>query len=380
MRIRNTLCFTLMLLFSNASRVVAQQPESQQQPPPTASSSSATKKAQQVWTNDNISSLSSVVSGIGTSSTTGSGQRSHSGAYSNGGRIVSPADGSVVRPGETLHIEAELDAGTEPGSAAIISEIGQSNESRESSPYSFTFNIPSDAAPGPHLLTLFVGGSNRKDYNLAGVTVDVEELDAPVSLEIETQFSPAPRPLHLDFLGLGQDEEIAVLAVFPNGRSIDVTRSTYTGLSSSNPAVARVSDDGIITSFGPGEATVVISYTRGAESVQATVPVHVSGTNAGALVADPPSIDFGTQAVGSTSTARTVVLTNHANSAIKLFDFVGYGFVVNAGNCANTTLAVSASCSFTVAFHPYSDRNVHENLNIQNSFDQFAIPLSGNGN
>jgi hypothetical protein len=35
--------------------------------------------------------------------------------------------------------------------------------------------------------------------------------------------------------------------------------------------------------------------------------------------------------------------------------------------------------SFTIAFRPTSSGGVHENLDVQNSFGQFSIPISGQG-
>ena len=87
-----------------------------------------------------------------------------------------------------------------------------------------------------------------------------------------------------------------------------------------------------------GNSLITISYT---------VPVSVS----------PSSIDFGSQAIGSTSAARTVTLSNSGSAAIAVasVDLVGVNpgdFAISADGCSGKSVAAGGQCTVQVAFAP----------------------------
>jgi hypothetical protein len=68
--------------------------------------------------------------------------------------------------------------------------------------------------------------------------------------------------------------------------------------------------------------------------------------------ATPVSIDFGDYAVGSTSSARTVTITNNgASSLTNLKAAVSAGFAIASNNCPST-LTVGSACQIGVTFSP----------------------------
>jgi hypothetical protein len=205
-------------------------------------------------------------------------------SFSNGATFVNPKPGQIFHPGETIHIDLDVDPSIIPVKAiGIISPVAYSNESRSGPPYSFTLTLPDQDTWGQRLigfqeLTLFGTVVGRNDYAFAGVTVDVEEAVLPISLTVASpsmsQYDRIPNHLSVGDLG---EEEIAIYAKFPNHseRETNVTGSTHLTLVSEAPAVATVSDDGTVTSTAPGQTRIVATYTVGTERKILYIPVTV---------------------------------------------------------------------------------------------------------
>jgi hypothetical protein len=372
-----------VLLLSPVRPALAQSPDTQQQSPDSSANPPATAKPSKVWTNENISSSRGVISVVGGSSDAASRGSRYPDASSHGGTILSPPNGTLVHPGETLHIEAALDPGVSPAKAVgIISDIGFSNDFRESPPYSFTFTIPQEEPSGSgtllgvHSLTLFGTVIGRKnDYDLASIDVDVEEPELPLSL-LATGTISYYNPTHLFFVDSGNEGRVRIYAKFPNGHELDVTHSTYLQLLSGNSAVIRVSEDGTVTSVGSGETYLILNYTLGSQKKQLFVLVTVEIPSRG-LAVSPSTVDFGDVPVGTSSPARQVTITNNSESAVKIFELQ---YKLEQDNCSNNTLPPGGSCTFTVSFAPATRAAVHWTMYISNDHTwSTAIALYANG-
>ena len=205
-------------------------------------------------------------------------------SISNGATFINPKEGQIVRPGETFNIDLNVDSDVTPVKAlAIVSPMGDSNETRERPPYSFTFTVPDTNLTGSthrligfQQLTLFGTVVGRKDYDLATTTVDVEESDLPLSFfAAGGTISREDRSNRLSFFESGIHQQIDINARFANGHELDVTESTYLSLSSENPAVAIVTDDRNIASVGPGETRIVVTYSLETKRKLFYIPVTV---------------------------------------------------------------------------------------------------------
>jgi len=315
-------------------------------------------------------------------------------ATSNGATFINPKEGQIVHPGETIHIDLDVDSGITPVKAVgIVSRMGFSNEDREGPPYSFTFTVPDkDLTGSSHRLigfqelTLFGTVVGRKDYELATTTVDVEEQDLPLSFfaagGMISQYDRIPN--HLNFYGTGQDQEIEIYAKFPNGHELDVTESTYLSLSSENPAVALVADDGTVTSVGPGQSRIIVTYSLSTQQRQFFVPVTVHGVVQAAsnnIVASPATFNFDDVPSNTSSPPLQITITNHTQQDVKIFKLEPRGgFAVSQENCSNTTLPPDGSCSVTVTFTPMRPGPVHGNIFVPNSHSAIlSISLFGKG-
>ncbi|WAC71636.1 choice-of-anchor D domain-containing protein [Roseateles sp. SL47] len=112
------------------------------------------------------------------------------------------------------------------------------------------------------------------------------------------------------------------------------------------------------TTSGARTGTLSISH----DGISTPVQIALAGTGTAAtaqagLSADSSALDFGTQTVGATSTARTATLTNTGNAALN-FSAITVGGTnatdfTQGGTCAvGTPLAVGATCTVRATFTP----------------------------
>jgi len=292
---------------------------------------------------------------------------------SNGARFISPKEGQIVHPGETISINFELDPKIKVGKGiAIISSMGDL-QFREASPYSFTFTVPdkdlrrvSNSLIGFQELALFgdIAGRENNNDDLATTTVDVEEPDLPVSLDVVGPMQPIPNRLNL--LGLGKGSRIEIDAKFPDGHEFDVTDSTYLSLSSENSAIAFVADNETIVSVGAGQTHIIITYTIGHHQKQISVPVTVQTSSLGIDIS-PAFFNFGDVPSNTVSNPLQIIITNHTQEKVHIskLEPVG-GFSVGPENCSDTILSKSGSCTITVRFAPISAGPVYSTIFVSN--------------
>jgi hypothetical protein len=101
-----------------------------------------------------------------------------------------------------------------------------------------------------------------------------------------------------------------------------------------------------------------------------------------ALQAGPPDLTFAQQAIGTTSPPQTVTLTNTGNATLNISNITVTG--ANAGDFAQTnacssSLAVNASCKFSVTFTPIAGGNRNASVSVTDNApgSPQAVALSG---
>src|SRR5579872_982164 len=175
-------------------------------------------------------------------------------------KIVSPPDGTVVAPGQTVTMEVKVN----PMAGITTVSVGGPEELpivglAFSPPYRFTFTIPEDMPLQRHIFT--AGGDTEEDGEIAddSITLDVEKPNAITSLKtnLHTIYMVQPNEPHT----------LEVMGTFDDGSKANLTESTRITYTSDNPEVATVNSVGEITSVGPGRATITVS----AGSVSAVV-------------------------------------------------------------------------------------------------------------
>ena len=164
--------------------------------------------------------------------------------------ITAPVSNMVVMPGQTVTVTVDP-GGSKYNFVALVGEnpIGAAQPTA-AQPYSFSITIPAKIpALGKYTLTAVgnLGASQNDDS--APILLDVERPDQPVGLKAEISYLET---------SVAEKTNMTVTATYSDGSNFDVTQATATTYLSSNPSVATVSADGIVTAVAPGACKVII--------------------------------------------------------------------------------------------------------------------------
>lgn len=138
-----------------------------------------------------------------------------------------------------------------------------------SNPVQFTLTLPTNINPGIYTIGA-MGFTSSSDVEASPVQIDVERQDAPTSL-IST-------PTFVTINGIGTTQPSNVQGVFSDGSTLSLKNSSLISYRSDSPSVVTVASNGMMTTVGPGYATIWIQYgTLGtaaftATTFQVTVP------------------------------------------------------------------------------------------------------------
>ena len=293
--------------------------------------------------------------------------------------IVSPPDGTIVRPGETLHIDVSVPPRKTVRIMMIISPLGQSEEVRESPPWSFTLTIPKEGGVGgggpllgKHPIYASVGMTGREPGNDTAIMVDVERPDLPLNLWSQES--------GIFLNALGEEYRVIVSGVFPDGSDLELNESCCLSFSSSDTKVATVTDEGVVTAIGPGHAFITATYRQGDRNVQLSIPLNFSTL---ALNVSPSVLDFGENSVGSTSAPLELTLTNLIVSPMEIFKPEIQGEFAETDDCVSVSPLAEegGTCTIRVTFTPTRKGLRSGKINIANQSSQgvTTVHLSGIG-
>ena len=100
-----------------------------------------------------------------------------------------------------------------------------------------------------------------------------------------------------------------------------------------------------------GTRSGTLTVTDSAPGSPQTASLTGTGQSPAAASLSPSSLSFGAQAVGTTSAARAMTLSNTGGTAFSLTSIVASGDFAQGNNCGST-LAAGASCTINVTFKP----------------------------
>ena len=155
-----------------------------------------------------------------------------------------------------------------------------------------------------------------------------------------------------------------------NGNALATTYVSATQLTASVPASELVSAQSVsitVTNPAPGGGTSsALVFT-----IIPTVPNVSLSTS---------SISFGDIALGASSSAQSITITNAGNAALSVASIAVSGDFSQTNNCG-TTLAINATCQVAVAFTPTATGQRTGTLTITDnaSGSPQAVTLTGNG-
>jgi hypothetical protein len=171
-------------------------------------------------------------------------------------KITTPADGTVIHSGQPFTIEVEA----APGAFQYIFVIGTGGLNftlpLSAPPYRFALQTKTDGASGKRELTATGVIRRGEVVDSTPITIDVERADEPERLLTEES--------SISFGRVGEQSALYITGVFKDESRVDLTRSTRTRYSSSDPSVVSVRADGVLTAVAPGLAGITeITVTHG---------------------------------------------------------------------------------------------------------------------
>lgn len=165
-------------------------------------------------------------------------------------RITSPANGTLVHPGDTVRVTVDA-SGQKFMMMSIEAAVPiEDPEPLTGPPYNFTIHIPDRITPGRYSLIASGVTSPGQGEESEAVVLDVEMPDAPTRIRTE--------PLAVT-LAPGDRFNLSVWGRYKSGGEILLNNSTQTTFASSNPKVVTISEPGgEITAVGIGSAEIVV--------------------------------------------------------------------------------------------------------------------------
>jgi len=128
-----------------------------------------------------------------------------------------------------------------------------------------------------------------------------------------------------------------------------------------------------------GSATGTLTFNDSA--ITGPYGVSLSGTGGAPVTFSANSVNFSTVRVGTTSSPRTVTLTNHLSGALTIAGVsASPGFAV-ASNTCGASIGAGANCTVGVTFSPTATGSVTGTLTFTDSAvtSQQVVTLSGSG-
>jgi hypothetical protein len=188
--------------------------------------------------------------------------------------ILSPASGLVVRPGQTVTIAVSADSavqklvliGQHPLGMARLASDGTAGMvaqgQAQAHPLQFLLTIPSAIQPGTYRVSA-VGNTSGGTVQSKALILDVERPDQPTRIWAE--------PAIIQFTYVGEQIPLRVLGAFADGSRAELTRSSNTTFTSSDPRVASITAAGMVTAVEPGKTSILIRTP----SADYSIPVRV---------------------------------------------------------------------------------------------------------
>lgn len=155
----------------------------------------------------------------------------------------------------------------------------------------------------------------------------------------------------------------------------------YSETNNCGASVAAGATCTIGVTFSPtatGSRTGTLTVTDSASNSPQTV--SLTGTGILQATASPSALSFGNQAVGTSSVAKTVTLTNNLGTGLSVASIVVTGDYSQTNTCG-TSLSAGASCTVSVTFAPSTTGSRTGTLTITDAASNSpqTVSLTGNG-
>jgi hypothetical protein len=134
------------------------------------------------------------------------------------------------------------------------------------------------------------------------------------------------------------------------------------------------------TATGTRTGTLTVNAGGTTNTVSLTGTGTTSGGGSATLTASPTSLSFGNQAVGSTSAAQTVTVSNTGSAPASVSSVSASGPFAETNTCGSS-IAAGASCTVSVTFTPTATGAASGNLMVSSNATNptLTVALSGSG-
>ena len=181
-------------------------------------------------------------------------------------KITSPANDLVVRPGQTIEVQASV-----AGPFSIVSLTGPSTTVElvgkvlYSPPYLFHVTVPAASVPGRQMIRAALYASENI-YPVVSDTLwlDVERPDSPQKITI------AETPTSFE---VGQGTILEVMGKFDEAGDVNLSRSSRTTFAAEPAGIVAIGKDGQVNALASGKARIIARY----QDLQAVVNISVMG-------------------------------------------------------------------------------------------------------
>jgi hypothetical protein len=286
-----------------------------------------------------------------------------------------------TQPNQTLAIAPSI-TGSNPGDFAETNTCGGSVAPGASCTFSVTFTPTAAGTRSAALSIADAGGGSPQTVTLTGTGAGAPAVTfAPTSLTFAGQgvdTSSAPQSVTLTNTGSAALSITSVSITGANAGDFGQTNTCGT-------SVAAGASCGISVTFTPattGPLTASLTIADNAGGGSATQTVALSGTGATAPTAglSPSTMTFGSQAVGSTSSAQVATLTNTGGSALTISSIGITGPFAKTSTCGSS-LAAGASCTVSVTFSPATATATSGTLTVSDNAagSPQTVTLTGTG-
>lgn len=284
-------------------------------------------------------------------------------------QITSPANGTIVNPGQAIGVIVTPADGVrlkhvfiDPEQPIPLSVLS------DTPPFTFSITPPIGARLGDYMLTAWADDAT-------GLTV----VSNPISIDVEPDIPPGSitaRPSHLYFESQGEMLPVRIIASFPDGSVTDATESSNVTYMSGNTALATVTASGLTTAVSPGTTFITVAYGA-SPNLAVTVPISIQA--AAARIA-PARLVFPSQQAGSISGPQHVTVTNQASGPITIRALSASGNFTESDDCVSAEpLPAGSSCTATVVFAPTMPGPISGTLTVADSFDAISPSISLSG-
>jgi hypothetical protein len=185
-------------------------------------------------------------------------------------KIVSPAQGTIVSPGQMLTVVVDVPLEVHFTNGIFISgDLGDAGP-MTAQPYTFNMGpIPQDSPIGEIRIIATGTKTNGEQIISAPLALRVERIDHALSIDADPQY--------LSFKVIGDQETLTVTGKFSDGTKLILNESSKIHFKVNDDSVITVNDIGMVTARGFGETNLMITYEEHTKNITVRVADSIPG-------------------------------------------------------------------------------------------------------